>query len=61
VTTWNVMVPVVDLVEADTKEAAIARLARRLRSAGFGDCLDYAATESNAYESDDQEVTTDEH
>lgn len=51
-TTWNVMVPVVDLIEAGSRSQAIADLTTRLRKAGFRDQLDYAATESDAFESD---------
>lgn len=34
-TLWNVAVPVVDLIEADTAETALATLRARLIAAGF--------------------------
>ncbi len=47
---YNVQVSVVDLVEADTADEAIAKLVLRLRAAGF----DEALAGSDAFESDDQ-------
>ncbi len=47
---YNVQVSVVDLVEADTADEAIAKLVLRLRAAGF----DEALAGSDAFESNDQ-------
>lgn len=50
--TWNVLVPVVDLVAAGTREEAISILESKLRAAGFDP---YEGAASDAFESEESE------
>ena len=48
---WNVLIPVVALIDAETAEEAITRLREILVLQGFDP---YEGAESNAFESEDQ-------
>jgi hypothetical protein len=52
VTTYNVRITVVELVESDSAPGAIAKLRRLLQAAGFEP---YEDGDEDAFESEDQE------
>lgn len=53
-TIYNVAHSVVDLIEADTPEAAVAELSRRLSAAGFEPYPEYPEDLRQAFVSEDQ-------
>jgi hypothetical protein len=51
--TWNTLVPVVDLIPADSGEEAVTILRARLVAAGFEP---YEGEPGNAFESEDPDI-----